>query len=439
MCSPLPKVLHPLAGRPLLGHVVGAARAVNPQRIVIVHGHGGDAVRQCFADCADLTWVEQEAQNGTGDAVACALPQLAAASTLMVLYGDVPLVTPETLQALLDVAGEGVGLLTTELDDPTGYGRIVRGSDGALREIVEERDADEAVRRLTEVNTGILVAPSDRLRAWVARLDSNNAQGELYLTDTLAMAVDDGLAVHTLCCAADEVLGINDREQLATAERTIQRRQARRLMRAGVSLADPARFDLRGELRHGSELQIDIDVIIEGEVVTGDNVHIGPFCTLRNCTIGSGSRIESHSVIEGAVVGAGCRVGPFARLRPGTELAQEARVGNFVETKQTLIGVGSKVNHLSYIGDSEIGDRVNVGAGTITCNYDGARKHRTKIGDDAFIGSNSQLVAPVSIGAGATIGAGSTITRDVAEGELALSRGKQRSVSGWKRPTKAEE
>ncbi len=439
MYSARPKVLHEIAGRPLLAHVIHASRALGPQRIHIVYGHAGEQVRAAFDDQPDLVWHEQRAQLGTGDAVRSALPGIQEGSRVLVLYGDVPLIEAATLSALLDAAGdERLALLTTRLDDPTGYGRIVRDACGAVVSIVEERDANIEQRAIDEINTGILALPAHRLHPWLAALRNDNAQGEYYLTDIIAMAVADDVPVTTAHCTADEVCGINDRVQLAEAERRWQLRQAHRLMRAGVTLRDPARLDVRGELLHGRDAVLDIDVIIEGRVELGDDVTIGPYTILRNCRLGSGTTVASHSVIDGAELGCQCAVGPFARLRPGTRLADGVRIGNFVETKAANVGAGSKINHLSYIGDAEMGAHVNIGAGTITCNYDGANKHRTVIGDDAFIGSDSQLVAPVTIGPGATIGAGSTITRDAPAEVLTLSRTKQRTVAGWLRPEKKE-
>ncbi len=437
MRSDLPKVLHPLAGRTLLEHVVAAARNLGGRAIHVVYGHGGRLVPERLASLP-VTWVEQGERLGTGHAVAQALPRVPDADTVLVLYGDVPLITEATLARLVAAAGaEGMALLTVELPDPTGYGRIVRGPDGAVRRIVEEKDADPAARAVREVNTGILAAPARHLTRWLDALDRDNAQGEFYLTDVIAMAVAEGMAVRTVePGGVEEVLGVNDCIQLAERERDHRRREARRLMREGVTLLDPERFDVRGTLQAGRDVVIDVGVVLEGEVELGDRVRIGPYTVVRNTRIGADTEILSHTRIEDAVIGAGCRVGPFARVRPGTELAAGVHLGNFVELKNAQVAEGSKINHLSYVGDTTVGRRVNIGAGTITCNYDGADKHRTVIEDDVFVGSDTQFVAPVRIGAGATIGAGSTITRDVPAGELTLSRAPQQTRPGWKRPVK---
>ncbi len=437
MKSDLPKVLHPLAGRPLLGHVIDTAHGLGAQRIAVVYGHGGRRVPEAFPG-AGVEWVEQVEQLGTGHAVEQALPAMAGMERVLVLYGDVPLTSRATLEALLQ-AGEQtpLALLTVTLDDPTGYGRIVRDDAGRIARIVEHKDASDAERTIAEINTGILVADGPSLARWIGRLENDNAQGEFYLTDIVAMAVAEGAEVAS-AFAADphEVAGVNDRVQLAELERWHQRRQAERLMRDGVTLRDPARFDLRGTLTAGRDVEIDVNVLIEGDVVLGDGVRIGANSVIRHSRIGDRVQIFENCVIEQAEVGEASRIGPFARLRPETVLASQVHVGNFVEIKKSEVAEGSKINHLSYIGDSSIGRSVNVGAGTITCNYDGAYKHRTVIGDDAFIGSDTQLVAPVTVGAGATIGAGSTITRDTPEGGLTLSRSKQVSIPGWQRPRK---
>jgi len=437
MRSDLPKVLHRLGGRPMLTHVVAAARALEPARIVVVYGHGGERVREAVAD-PTLRWALQDQQLGTGHAVSRALPELSGDGLVLVLYGDVPLVRPQTLQSLVDAARTGgLALLTVELDDPSGYGRIIRDAEGRVLRIVEHKDADEAQRRVREINTGLLAAPAGKLRQWLAQLSNDNAQGEYYLTDVVAMAVADGTPV-TAVRAADpiEVQGVNDRAQLAELERALQRRQADALMRQGLTLADPSRFDLRGELRFGRDCFIDVNVVLSGTVQLGDRVEIGPNCVIRDAVIEDGARIEANSVIEEARIGAGAQVGPFARLRPGSELQARTKVGNFVEVKKALLREGAKVNHLSYIGDADVGRDVNVGAGTITCNYDGVNKHRTIIGDRAFIGSGTNLVAPVQVGPGATIGAGSTITRDAPAEQLTLTRPPQRTIAGWRRPEK---
>jgi bifunctional UDP-N-acetylglucosamine pyrophosphorylase/glucosamine-1-phosphate N-acetyltransferase len=420
MHSDLPKVLHPLAGKPLLAHVIDTARQLGAARICVVYGHGGERVRAAL-DAPDLVWAKQEPQLGTGHAVLQALPHLTVSSApTLVLYGDVPLTRVATLRALLDATGDGaLGLLTAHLDNPHGYGRIVR-VNGKVSRIVEEKDADDAERAIGEINTGILVAPTDALARWLPTLGNRNAQGEYYLTDIVAIAVGEGLPVVTAHPEAGwETEGVNSKVQLAQLERIHQRNLATRLLEQGVTLADPDRIDVRGELVCGRDVSIDVNCVFEGRVVLGDGV-----------------QVRANCVLEDAVVGAGSIVGPFARLRPGTELGREVHIGNFVEVKNSQIADASKANHLAYVGDATIGSRVNVGAGTITCNYDGANKHRTVIGDGAFIGSNSSLVAPVTIGAGATIGAGSVITKDAPAGELTVARGKQTTIAGWKRPAK---
>ena len=419
MHSALPKVLQPLAGRPLLAHVMEAARALDPAAIRVVHGHGADAVRAAFPD-PDLDWVLQAERLGTGHAVQTALPGVPDDHVVLVLCGDVPLVQPSTLRALVSAAAEGVGLLTVDLDDPTGYGRIVRDERGRVQRIVEHRDADEATRRIPEINTGILALPAARLAGWLQRVTNDNAQGEFYLTDVIALAVADGVPVAAVKAPEpDEVAGVNDRRQLAHLERAYQRRTADALMAAGTTIVDPARIDVRGELICGRDVVIDVNCVFEGRVELGDGVRIAPNSVLENCT-----------------VGAGTTVGPFARIRPGTVVGQGARVGNFVELKNAELADGAKVPHLSYVGDASVGEKANVGAGTITCNYDGANKHRTVIGARAFIGSNTALVAPVNIGEDATIGAGSVVTKDAPAGKLTVARGKQTTIDNWQRPTK---
>ncbi|MCF6324675.1 MAG: bifunctional UDP-N-acetylglucosamine diphosphorylase/glucosamine-1-phosphate N-acetyltransferase GlmU [Gammaproteobacteria bacterium] len=437
MRSKLPKVLHKLAHKPLLTHVIDVAEQLSAQDIHIVYGHGGEVVRDALST-RNVSWVKQEEQLGTGHAVAQAVPHLIDDHVVLVLYGDVPLTTRETLQQLLEqVSTTRMGLLTADLPNPHGYGRIVRNSDRVVQCITEEKDATEAIRKITEVNTGILAVSGGKLKEWLGRLKNNNAQGEYYLTDIIAMAVSDGIEVKTSqASAVEEVEGINNRSQLARIERYYQRQQAEQLMAAGVTLKDPARFDLRGTVATGTDVIIDINVILEGDVVMGDNVEIGANCVIINATIGEGSIILPNSVIENSVLGCHCMVGPFARIRPDTQLADNVKIGNFVEVKKAQVGEGSKINHLSYVGDSILGKDVNIGAGTITCNYDGANKHLTEIGDGAFIGSDSQLVAPVKIGAGATIGAGSTITHDTPADALTLTRTKQRSIDSWTRPHK---
>jgi bifunctional UDP-N-acetylglucosamine pyrophosphorylase/glucosamine-1-phosphate N-acetyltransferase len=439
MQSDLPKVLHTLAGRPLLAHVLEQARALKPQRIVVIYGHGGDAVPRALAS-DDLVWALQSPQRGTGHAVMQALPHLIDSVPTLVLYGDVPLTGAETLATLVAPAGQGaLSILTVNLDDPTGYGRIVRDSGRVVR-IVEHKDADSATRAIREVNTGILAAPTPALRRWLAGLSDNNAQREYYLTDIVAAAVADGVAVEATQPAHDwETLGVNSRAQLAQLERIYQRTQADLLMEAGVALADPQRIDIRGTLECGRDVFIDVGCVFEGQVRLGAGVTVGPYCVLRNVSIDERAQVLAFSHLDGAQVGADARVGPYARLRPGTELGTGSHVGNFVEMKATRLGAGSKANHLAYVGDAEVGERVNIGAGTITCNYDGVNKHRTIIEDDAFIGSDTQLVAPVRVGKGATLGAGTTLTRDAPADQLTVSRARQTTIAGWKRPTRKKD
>jgi bifunctional UDP-N-acetylglucosamine pyrophosphorylase/glucosamine-1-phosphate N-acetyltransferase len=434
MKSALPKVLHTLAGRPLLEHVVRTARALEPAAVHVVVGHGAEAVRTALAGYP-LNWVVQEQQLGTGHAVLQALPAVAADSTVLVLYGDVPLIRAETLEALVARAADSPALLTACLAQPAGYGRILRDESGAVQGVVEEKDASDAQRAICEVNTGVLAAPASELRAYLPRVGNENRQGEYYLPDILGLAVGEGKRIGTFEAMSEmDVLGVNDRVQLNQVEREYQWRQAERLMREGVSLADAGRLDIRGTVTCGRDVRIDVNVILEGEVTLGDGVTVEPNCVLRDVEVGEGATIHAMSHLQEARVGAGCNVGPFARLRPGTVLSQGARVGNFVETKKALIGPGSKVNHLTYIGDCEMGANVNIGAGTITCNYDGVNKHRTEIGDGVFVGSNSTLVAPLQIAEGGFVAAGSTITRAVGTDELAVSRARQRNVEGWQRP-----
>lgn len=436
MRSHLPKVLQPLAGRPMLEHVITAAEALLAHRICVVYGHGGETVRERFSG-RGLEWALQEPQLGTGHAVQQAMPVLPANDIAVVLYGDVPLVLPETIERLARAAVNGPAILTVFEDKPAGYGRIIRDPASAVVAIVEEKDATDEQLRIDEVNTGLLACPVNMLGPWLDALKADNAQGEYYLTDIVATAVAAGCRVEAVIAdSPTEVMGINDKAQLAVAERAYRERTAAALMEAGVTLADPARIDVRGRLTCGMDVFIDINTVFIGSVELGDRVTIGPNCVIENCRIGDGSVIHASSVLQDAQVGAQCNVGPFARLRPGTEMKTGARIGNFVETKQTVLGIGSKANHLTYLGDATIGDNVNVGCGTITCNYDGARKRATVIGDNAFIGSGVELVAPVEIGAGATIGAGSTISKHAPAGELTLSRVRQTTVKGWKRPTK---
>lgn len=436
MRSALPKVLHPVAGNSMLGHVIHRARQLDPQGIHVVIGHGAEQVRERLA-ADDLNFVLQDQQLGTGHAVAQALPNLTA-DTVLILYGDVPLIEVATLQRLLTkVTPDQLGLLTVNLPDPTGYGRIVRDTQGSVQAIVEHKDATEAQRAICEGNTGILAVPAARLAQWLNSLSNHNAQGEYYLTDVIAMAVADGLVVATETAQDPmEVQGANDRKQLAELERHYQWREARRVMAAGVTLRDPARFDVRGEVIVGRDVLIDVNVVLEGRVIIEDDVVIGANCTIKDSTLRKGAVVKANSHLDGAVMGEGSDAGPFARLRPGTVLGARAHVGNFVELKNAVLGEGAKAGHLSYLGDADIGARTNIGAGTITCNYDGVNKWRTTMGDDVFIGSNNSLVAPVDISAGATTAAGSTITQDVPENQLAVARARQRNIEGWSRPVK---
>jgi len=438
MHSALPKVLQPLAGLPLLEHVVRAARALKPAAIYIVYGHGADEVRAAFADQADLKWALQAEQLGTGHAVIQAMPAIPDDHRVLVLCGDVPLIRAETLAELVAADARGtLSVLTAVLDDATGYGRVLRNASGAVTRIVEHKDATEAERRVNEINTGLIAFDAGPLRRYLSNLKNQNSQREYYLTDVIAMAFADKIEVQGIVAeSATEVLGINDRAQLAEAERAWQRRQAAELMARGVTLADPARVDVRGEVTVGRDVFIDVGVVLEGKVILGDRVRIGPYAVLTDVTLGNDTEVHSHSVLNGVAAGDDCEIGPFSRLRPGTILAGHVKTGNFVEVKNSQVAAHSKINHLSYVGDATLGAGVNVGAGTITCNYDGANKSRTVIGDNAFIGSGSMLVAPVEIGAGATIGAGSTITKNAPAAELTLARSKQTTVAGWQRPKK---
>ena len=436
MRSSLPKVLQPLAGRPLLGHVIETAKKLQADKIIAIYGHGGPLVQNEFAQ-EQVQWVEQAEQLGTGHAVKMALPALPQDGLALILSGDVPCITQQTLQKLLDASqASGIGLVTLTLPDASGYGRIVR-ENGNIQAIVEHKDASEAQRQIQEINTGIYCVSNARLHQWLPKLSNSNAQGEYYLTDIVAMAIEDGLEVASVEPErAFEVEGVNDRAQLAALEREFQAFQARQLMQQGVHLIDPSRFDLRGQLTAGQDVRIDINVIIEGDCELGDNVEIGAGCVIKNTKIAAGTKVQPYSVFDNAVVGENAQIGPFSRLRPGAKLANEVHIGNFVEVKNSSIGLGSKANHFTYLGDAEVGAGSNIGAGTITCNYDGANKFKTIIGDAAFIGSNSSLVAPVVIGNGATVGAGSVITRDVADNSLAFERSKQVAKEDYQRPQK---
>ena len=443
LAKSLPKVLHPVAGRPMLAHVldaVGDATNEMPVNIVIVVGHGAHLVQETFLSSrpADhrLQFVEQAQQLGTGHAVLQAAPLLDDAAPTLVLYGDVPLIRATTLQRLFAASGD-IALLTVHLAQPAGYGRIVRDWHGNVLRIVEERDADEDERKLTEVNTGILIAPTSKLKQWLKALSNDNAQREYYLPDVIAQAVAEHCRVVAVDCPdPDETLGVNSKEQLAAVERIAQRRFASELMERGATLADPARIDVRGKMSVGAGVSIDVGCVFEGQVDLADGVRIGAYCVLRDCSVGAGTEVLPFSHLTGATIGAAARIGPYARLRPGAHLSDEVHIGNFVEVKASTLGRASKANHLAYVGDATVGANVNIGAGTITANYDGARKHRTVIGDDVSIGSNAVLVAPVTIGQGATIAGGSTISRDVPEGKLTVARAKQTTLEGWKRPTK---
>ncbi len=436
MRSSLPKVLHPVAGKPMVSHVIETSKQLGAEKIHLVYGHGGEMMQQRIIDDT-VCWVLQAEQLGTGHAVAQAMPAIPDDAKVLVLYGDTPLISVETLTNLLDKQPEnGLALLTVELADPTGYGRILRENEMVMG-IVEQKDANEAQKFIKEVNTGVIAAPANKLKTWLAGLTNNNAQGEYYLTDIIAAAYQDHCEIQTASPANHrEVEGANNRSQLAQLERFYQFRAAETLMQAGVTLLDPARFDIRGSLSCGEDVIIDCNVIVEGDVELGDRVQIGAGCVLKNCRIAADSIISPYTVIEHSILDIGCTVGPFARLRPGSHLAAEAHVGNFVEIKNATLGVGTKAGHLSYLGDSEIGSNVNIGAGTITCNYDGANKHKTIIGDDVFVGSDTQLVAPVEIAKGATLGAGCTITKNVGEDELVITRVPQRHITGWQRPVK---
>ncbi|WP_274571907.1 bifunctional UDP-N-acetylglucosamine diphosphorylase/glucosamine-1-phosphate N-acetyltransferase GlmU [Neisseria leonii] len=438
MYSRLPKVLHEIGGEPMLARVIDTARSLNPAGIHVVIGHGREQVRETVV--RDVNWVEQTEQLGTGHALKTALPHLPADGRTLVLYGDVPLTDTATLHTLLDAAGSQVGLLTDVLENPTGYGRIIRNVQDKVVAIVEEKDADAAQKAVREINTGILVLPNARLADWLGRLSADNAQGEYYLTDLIGLAHTDGITVTPVPVRASHLAaGVNNKAQLAELERIFQAGQAQALLQAGVTLRDPARFDLRGRLKHGQDVVIDVNVIIEGDVELGDGVQIGAHCVIKNAKIGAGSRIAPFSSLENCEIGADNHIGPYARLRPGTRLADGVHIGNFVEVKNSHIGQGSKANHLTYLGDADIGCRTNIGAGTITANYDGVHKYRTSIGDEVRIGSNNVLIAPVEIGNRATTGAGSAISKNCPEGKLSIARARQSVIEGWIRPEKPAE
>jgi bifunctional UDP-N-acetylglucosamine pyrophosphorylase / glucosamine-1-phosphate N-acetyltransferase len=437
MKSLLPKVLQPLAGRPLLKHVIDTARTLEPAAIHVVYGHGGDEVRETLKD-EPVSWVPQAERLGTGHALMQAMPTVPNDHMALVLYGDVPLITRSTLTELLALAGpQQTGLLTVELDDPTGYGRIIRGKRDRVQKIVEQKDASRKELKIRECNTGVLAAPARLLKKWLKSLRNDNAQGEYYLTDVIAMAANEKIEVNPLITEnAVEVLGVNDKAQLADLESAYRRQVTRELMLAGVTVVDPARLDIRGKVTHGTDVFIDINVVLEGNVKLGDRVRIHPNCVIRDSEIGDDTEVFPNCVVDGAVIGASCNIGPFARFRPTATLANEVHIGNFVEVKNSTMGDGSKANHLAYVGDAEVGSRVNIGAGTIIANYDGANKHRTMIADDVHTGSNSVLVAPITVGAGATIGAGSTVVHEVPPGKLTVARARQTTIEDWRRPTK---
>ncbi len=443
MRSALPKVLHQLADKPLIGHVLDTALQLQPEAIYVVYGHAGEQVKTATAGYAAqyaVQYVEQAVQLGTGHAVMQVMPQIPDDHQVLVLYGDVPLIGLHTLQNMMQLAADSIGLLTVELDNPSGYGRIVRSPTRAVQRIVEEKDADVSLKKIKEINTGIISVPAATLRKCLSALNNDNAQGEYYLTDVISLAVQAGLNVHTFTPATlQEVQGVNDRVQLANLERYYQQQQALHLMRNGVTLRDPARFDVRGQVRSGQDVLIDVNVVLEGAVELGSGVSIGANCMIRNTKIADNVEILPNCVIEDAVIETGCRIGPFARIRPASHLGEQVHIGNFVEVKKSTVEKYSKINHLSYIGDCEVGSEVNIGAGTIVCNYDGANKHKTIIGDRVFVGSDTQLVAPLKIGADATIGAGSTITKNVENGHLALNRSAQKSIPNWQRPVKKKD
>lgn len=435
MHSDLPKALHLLAGKPLLQYVLDASRQLSPDQVRVVYGHGGELVRKAFAD-SDCCWIEQPRQLGTGHAVLLALEDIPDDARVLVLYGDVPLINPETLRRLVDQGAE-LGVLTADVEDPGGYGRIQRDGAGHMTGIVEHGDATEAERAIREINTGIMTGRAGLLKTLLSEVDNGNAQGEIYLTDVVALANRRDIHIDSLAAATElEITGINDKIQLARMEREQQTRIAQSLMEQGVTLHDPARLDVRGELVCGRNVVIDVNCVVEGRVELKDGVQVGPNVCLKDCLIGEGTIIKANSIVEETTTGANVIIGPFARLRPGTRLASEVHIGNFVEIKKSSVGVASKINHLSYVGDSQVGERVNIGAGTITCNYDGVNKHQTTIGNDVFIGSGTELVAPIEVGDGATIGAGSTVSKNVPPGQLTVERSQQKSIAGWKRPKK---
>jgi bifunctional UDP-N-acetylglucosamine pyrophosphorylase/glucosamine-1-phosphate N-acetyltransferase len=441
MRSDKPKVLHEIASTPILEHIVRAAAALNPLETIVIYGHGGEQVKQRLAHIDGLKWAEQKEQLGTGHAVQQALPQLAKSDVCLVVVGDIPLIQTDTLAKLVAASnGDKLAVLSVILDNPSGYGRIVKNSAGEVVAIVEEKDTNAEQKLITEINTGVMAIPGQHLEAWLLQLDNNNAQDEYYLTDLIKIAHTAGFKVSAAQASCEaEVSGINNKLQLATLEREFQLKQANALMLEGATLVDPSRIDIRGSLKIGRDVEIDVNCVFIGDVTLGDGVKIASNCVIENSTVGANSVVKANSVLENSSTGESCDIGPFARLRPGTQLGNKAKIGNFVETKKSIIGDGSKVNHLSYIGDADIGSEVNVGAGTITCNYDGVNKFKTTIGDNAFIGSNSSLVAPIEIGAGATVGAGSTVSKVAPEAQLTITRAKQKSIEGWQRPVKVKE
>jgi len=435
MRSSLPKVLHSLAGKPLIHHVIDTARELGAANIHVVVGHDADAVESAVS-ADDVSCHRQVEQLGTGHAVKHAIPACRPESTVIVLFGDVPLLTHQTLASVIEIAASGPVVLAAKVDDPSGYGRVVRDGQGSFARVVEHKDANEQERELNEINTGVLAASGEQLASWLNQINNNNSQGEYYLPDVLGVATREGASVSVVTTHTEEWLGVNDRAQLAQVERVLQARKADQLMAAGVGLADPARIDIRGNVTAGQDVFLDVGAVLEGEVSLGDNVRIEPYVVLRNCSIGSGTVINSFTHIEDASVGDDCQIGPYARLRPGSELAEGAKIGNFVELKNSQMGAGAKANHLAYVGDATVGAGSNIGAGTITCNYDGANKHKTTLGDRVFVGSNSTLVAPLTVADDGFVAAGSTVTSDISERQLAVGRAKQRNIDGWKRPTK---